>query len=431
MRTAIFLPAKGNSERIKNKNIFNLDGMPLFLITLDKIIKSGLFDEVWLDSESPEIHKMADHLNCLRLHRDPALATNAADGNGMFLNEVRHTEADIIVQILCTSPFIAPGTLKKGLDVLMSGSEYDSVVLVRKDKRYEWTESGPGYDCAHIPNSVDLPWIYSETMGLYMVRREAALKTGRRIGEKPYLLEASPLEAVDLNDPEDLPLAEAIAAGMRERARSRFAMLAVHFSSPMLSDIMDDLGVRGVISSLKPNLRRSRILGRAFTLHLRPLRSGEDYSGIYKTLESYNHITPGDVIMVQNDCPNYAYFGELNANMAVKAGAAGAVIGGMTRDSAAVSEIGFPVFARGVCCADVRKRATCDSYGKKIVINGIEINRGDLIFADREGVIVFPFEWEARILERALEAFVKEHSIIANIMSSQNYNDLYSRFGGF
>ena len=46
MKVVAFLPAKGSSERIENKNIKLLDGKPLFLYTLEKLVKCDFIDEV-------------------------------------------------------------------------------------------------------------------------------------------------------------------------------------------------------------------------------------------------------------------------------------------------------------------------------------------------------------------------------------------------
>ena len=64
MRTVIFLPAKGESSRVENKNLKLLDGKPLFLHTLEKIASSMIFDEVYLDTDSDEIIEAASEINC-------------------------------------------------------------------------------------------------------------------------------------------------------------------------------------------------------------------------------------------------------------------------------------------------------------------------------------------------------------------------------
>jgi hypothetical protein len=104
------------------------------------------------------------------------------------MNEVRHVDADIYIQILATSPFISINTIRKGVDELLSNPKFDSAVLIKKDQQYLWGDSKPTYDINNIPNSVDLPTSIIETMGLYIVRREAAQHTKRRIGDMPFLI---------------------------------------------------------------------------------------------------------------------------------------------------------------------------------------------------------------------------------------------------
>ena len=61
-KVVAFVPAKGSSERIENKNAKLLDGRPLVVHTLDKLLKCRNVDDVFLDTESDEIAKLARHL---------------------------------------------------------------------------------------------------------------------------------------------------------------------------------------------------------------------------------------------------------------------------------------------------------------------------------------------------------------------------------
>lgn len=277
---------------------------------------------------------------------------------------------------------------------MLENVEYDSVVLVRKEKQYLWKDKQPVYDKFHIPNSFNLDDTVIETMGLYIVRKNVALEKKMRFGDNVFLLEADALESIDVNYPDDFELASYIAAGIREKERQLLRNMGQILTSCILSDILDDMGLKGVIRGLQLNMADNKVMGRAKTLKLRLLKDGEDFTGIYDALESYNTIVPSDVIVVENECDEYAYFGDLNANMALRAGAVGAVIGGKTRDYAAVKALNFPVFSTGYSCADVRKRATTESYNKKICLQGINVSPGDLIFGDNDGVVVIPQKYE-------------------------------------
>ena len=431
MKVVAFLPAKGTSSRVDNKNIKLLDGKPLFLHSLEKLTECDFIDEVYLDTESEHIIDLASEVNCKVLKRDPALANNKTDGHQLFMNEVNQVEADIYIQILCTSPFIEKETLRDGVHQLLESNEYDSAVLVREERQYLWKDGKPTYDVDRIPNSNELAPNVIETMGLYMVKREAALKLNKRIGLTPLILKASPTEAIDVNYPEDFELADLIAAGKRAAKRKLLNNIKTHLTSSMLSDIMDDLGIPGVIKGPRPNIDSVKVFGRAKTLRLRRLEEGEDFKGIYEALHTYETIVPNDIIVVENEVSQYAYFGELNANLAIRSGASAAIIGGMTRDTAEVKKLGFPVFASGSTCKDVRKRATVDHYNKTIEIEGIKISPEDLIFGDRDGVIVIPKRHEDEVLKTAFDIIRNEKSLLIEISKGKGILDLTKDHGFF
>ena len=432
MKVVAFLPAKGNSERIESKNIKLLDGTPLFLHTLQKLSSCNFIDEVYLDSESDTILEYAPYLNYKPMKRDSRLANNKTDGHQMFYNEVCQVEADIYIQILGTSPFIKEETIKKGIDILVEHQEFDSVVLVKNEKQYTWNENGPNYDINHIPNSKDLPDVVIETMGLYIVKSEAAHKYKKRIGNKPYLLRASAIESVDVNYPDDFYLAEMIARGLHQDEVRECAVLANHLSSCILSDVLWDFGLRNsVITGLKLNIREKKILGRANTLKIRKLNENEDFRGIYDGLKTYQKMRSGEIIIVENECPGYAYFGELNCNLAIRTGIIGSIINGVTRDINRVTELGYPVFAKGYCCSDVRGVATIEDHNQVIHIDGVEICPGDLIFGDVDGIVVIPKKYEKEILSKAMQSIRTEKTVIDKIIDKIDAYAIYEQEGAF
>ena len=431
MKIVAFLPVKGTSERIENKNMKLMDGKPLFLYTLEKLVKCDFLDEVYLDSESKEVFDMASEIECKHIYRDPSLATNKTDGHKLFYNEVKQVEADIYIQILCTSPFIKPETIERGIKILKEKSEYDSVVLMSKEKQYLWKDNQPIYDKYHIPNSKDLPYTMVETMGLYIIRKDVALKNKMRFGDKVYFLEAEPIEKIDVNYPDEFNLANYIAAGLREKEREMFTNLSKILSSCMLSDILDDLNIDGVVSHMILNLPHKRVLGRAKTLKLRKLKENETYEGIYDALISYDTIVPNDIIVVENECREFAYFGNLNASLAMRAGAVAAIIDGCTRDNLATQDLDFPVFSRGYNCRDVRKRATVESMNKTIKLGEIKVHPGDLIFADNDGIIVIPRKYEQVIIKRAIETINKEKNVVNEIVLGRTAKNIIKEVGTF
>ena len=393
-------------------------------------MECDFIDEIYLDTESDEVIDLASETNCKILKRDPNLASNTTDGNKLFFNEVNFVDADIYIQILGTSPFIEKDTIKKGIDAIKNDG-FDSALLIRKERLYTWNNDGPNYDIENIPNSIDLDDTIIETMGLYIVKRDSVLSTQKRIGNKPYLLEATALEAIDVNWQEDFDLANLIAKGKRENERKLLSNIKSHLTSAILSDIMDEFGLDCVLSSFKLNIPHKKILGKAKTLKIRALKDGEDYRGIYKALNTYKTIIPNDIIIVENEISDYAYFGELNANLAIRSGASAAIIGGVTRDTAEVEKLGFPVFSKGSNCKDVRKRATMESYNKTIELGGVKVSPNDLIFGDNDGIIIIPKKHELKILKRVFEVIKTENNILVDIASGIDLDKLTKEHGFF
>ena len=363
MSVVAFVPAKSTSERVPQKNLAVLDGEHLFKRKLRQALDCPAITEVCLDSESEDIAELARDLPVTWLKRPAELATNAADGHDMFEWECRQRpHADIWMQLLCTAPFVSAATMTRAIEALRENPEADSLVGVSRAKQYCWTNRAPAYGSGRIPNSCDLSDTVIEAMSLYMVRRpQNGEPPARRFGSRPVLFELDPIEQVDINTDADLALAEQLAAGDRAKEALHFRAIAAHLSSTVLADICKEQGLHTVLPRKIRPTSGGRLLGRAKTLSLgalEPSGPGSDWKGIYDALDSYRFVRQGDVIMVANELPECAYFGDLNANLAIRSGAVGAVIDGVTRDTADVRKLGLPVYAHASHCNDIKFEGT-------------------------------------------------------------------------
>lgn len=428
-KTVAFVPAKGNSERIQNKNLSVLDGEYLFKRKLRQLLDCKLIDEVYLDTDSDEIAELASDLPVKRLKRPSELASNATDGHELFAWECAQVNADVYVQALCTAPFVGAETLDRALTGLISSEVNDSLVAVTKTKQYLWDGNEPLYGRGRIPNSVDLPVTTIEAMSLYVVRREV-LHTGKRFGSSPILFELTPIENIDVNWPEELALAETIAAGVRAQENLRLAALMPYLSSALLSDITREIGIADCTLP-KEISGHKRFFGRAKTLLLDQCQPGEPWQGIYDALDSYQFVRPGDVVMVENRVKDRAYFGNLNAQLAMRAGAVGAVVDGVTRDKDDVAKLGFSVFAHGYYCADIKFEGTLRAMNNPIQIGKTSISNGDYIFADSDGVVVIPQRRWPEIHRLALKAIEKEFKVGMSVAMGVPPKQIFDALGEF
>ncbi len=437
MRVIGFVPAKGSSDRIKSKNLQILDGEFLFRRKLRQLIESGVFDEVWLDTESDEIAALAADLPVRIMRRDPALASNATDGHALFANECRSVPGgDIYVQALCTAPFVGADTLRRAVAALRHASETDSLVAVTFEKHYEWADGDPTYGRGRIPNSVELPRRTIEAMSLYMMRASSTFFPEKRFGARPVLFELTAEERLDINYTPDLELAETICAGARQKETMLFRALRPHLSSCVFSDLTKDLGMTCTLPQPLKAVSGQRLLGRAKTLKLTTLpegssREGGQWKGIYDALRSYAFIRSGDVIVVSTDVPDRAYFGELNAHLAVRAGAVGVVVDGITRDVEAVRPLELPVFARGIWANDIKYEGTTAAMNTAVEMGGVPVRNNDVVFGDGDGVVVIPAERWDEILRQSLDAIENESRVRLNAALGRPVGELLEKFGYF
>lgn len=429
VKIVAFVPAKGSSDRLPNKNLAVLDGEYLFKRKLRQLLDCKLIDEVYLDTDSDQIAELVSDLKVKRLSRPKALSTNATDGHELFAWECAQVDADIYIQALCTAPFVGSETVSRAIDRLISSVNNDSLVAVSTTKLYLWEGDRPQYGFDRIPNSEELPATRTESMSLYAIRKEA-LYLDKRFGLSPIFFELSPTENIDVNWPDDLILAESIASGIRAKENLQFAALKPHLSSALLSDITREIGLKNCALP-KEICGSGTFFGRAKTLLLDQCQEGESWSGIYDALDSYQFLRPGDVIVVENRVKNHAYFGNLNANLAIRTGAIGAVIDGVTRDKDGVLKLGFPVFARGYSCVDIKFEGTLRSMNQPIQIGETMIANDDLIFADSDGVIALPKARWAEIHDLALKGIEKEFKVGVAVAMGFLPKDIYQELGEF
>ncbi|MBR4328932.1 MAG: acylneuraminate cytidylyltransferase family protein, partial [Candidatus Riflebacteria bacterium] len=146
------------------------------------------------------------------LKRDEKYDLATADVNNMFYTFSLTVPADIYVLAHATAPFLKSTSIDKGVLAVKSGL-YDSALAVRKMQEFIWKDNKPfNYDIKKIPRTQDLTPLFVETTGLYIYTKEVIQNNRSRIGDKPLLLEVSSIEAVDINNPIDFEIANAISS---------------------------------------------------------------------------------------------------------------------------------------------------------------------------------------------------------------------------
>ena len=210
MKIVALVPMKLNNQRLPGKNIKCFDnGRPLCHYILSTLLSVKEIDEVYVYCSNPDIQNYIPE-GVKYLRRSESLDQNTTKINEVIAAFANEVTADIYVMTHATSPFVRADSIRKGLKALLEG-DYDSAFAVQNISTFLWKDGKPfNYDLDNIPRTQDLEPIYAETSGFYIFRPEVIKQMHRRIGNKPYMVEVSQIEATDVDEAEDFMIANAI-----------------------------------------------------------------------------------------------------------------------------------------------------------------------------------------------------------------------------
>jgi len=139
--------------------------------------------------------------------------------------------------------------------------------------------------------------------------------------------------------------------------------------------------------------------------------------------ESWKYIleTPEPRVLVLQDLDQPpgagAYLGEVMATIHRRLGCIGGVTNGCVRDLDEVRALGFHFFAAGVCVSHAYVHLV--DVGTPVKVGGTMIHTGDLLHADKHGVLLVPEQIADKIPEAAAQVAEREQRLIAHCKSPE------------
>lgn len=209
-QTVAVVPMKLNNRRLAGKNTKRFtNGKPLCYYILSTLLTVDEIDDVYVYCSNPDIQKFIPE--CVKfLQRSTYLDQDTTSMTEVLIAFTADVPADIYVMAHTTAPFITKASITSGITAVKSG-EYDSSFAAKKLQDFLWKDGVPlNYELSKIPRTQDLPAVYEETSGFYIYKHDVMAKMHRRIGEKPFIVEVGEIESVDIDEPEDFMIADAI-----------------------------------------------------------------------------------------------------------------------------------------------------------------------------------------------------------------------------
>lgn len=207
MRIVAVVPIKLNNERFPGKNTVVAGGKPLICHILNTLAGMDELDAIYVYCSDESVTRyLPPRVQFLK--RPCALDLPESNFTQIFGSFSEKIKADIYLYTHATAPLLTKQTLTACINKV-KGGEHDSAFTAELFQEFLWQDGKPlNFDPAYVPRTQDLPKIYKETSGAYVFKRSVFEKYRRRVGEDPFLAVVSKIEAIDINYPDDLELAD-------------------------------------------------------------------------------------------------------------------------------------------------------------------------------------------------------------------------------
>lgn len=226
------IPARQGSVRIPLKNIKPLNGIPLIAYTIQTALKSNVFSEVIVSTDSVEIAKIArDWGACVPDLRPKELSESLSPDLEWVMHAIEHLvqtnndEIDCVAILRPTSPLRTPSTIKRAMRLFKENLWADSlrameITHVHPGKMWrvnDAMEAVPYLDQSqevtptHNRPTQSLEEVWVQNASLEVTRLTSLIHSNSISGKRVMGFQMPGYEGFDLNSPLDWKLLEFLA----------------------------------------------------------------------------------------------------------------------------------------------------------------------------------------------------------------------------
>jgi CMP-N,N'-diacetyllegionaminic acid synthase len=224
MRNLAVIPARSGSKGIKDKNIKMLSGKPLLAYTIEAAKQSGLFDEIFVSTDSEKYAKIAQEWGAsVPFLREDELSTDIASSWDVVKNAIIRfrdmgKEFDTVALLQPTSPLRTADDIIAGYNMMKEKDANIIVAVCEVDHSPLWSNILPkdlsfinfiNQDIVNMPRQ-SLPIYYRINGALYIAKTKYLMSTDNIYADKSYAVIMSKEHSVDIDDEMDFVIAEVL-----------------------------------------------------------------------------------------------------------------------------------------------------------------------------------------------------------------------------
>ncbi|MDG1857635.1 MAG: hypothetical protein P8I94_00945 [Emcibacteraceae bacterium] len=170
--------------------------------------------------------------------------------------------------------------------------------------------------------------------------------------------------------------------------------------------------------NIKPISQTMKVCGTVYPLHCLGRSNINLHEAIYQARES-------DVLVGSlESLPEAGYWGDILTCAAQQKGLKGLVLDGCVRDADDIDTLNFPIFAQGLNILGTGKERG-GTIGEMITIGDIEINAGDVVVGDRDGVVIIPANRLNDVIKASIAREEKEDEVRCRLKAGESSLEIY------
>ena len=212
------IPAKKNSQDLKNKNLKKLNNLSLFELAILGAKKSRFINKIYLSSDSDKILSKGKKHQIELIRRKKSLSTNSASANSVIFDFIKNylkndQENFIIVYLQPTSPFRNTNHIDGAINYFIK-KKFRLLLSVTENKNffkslYKKNNTLFPYfnDKLITKNRQNLKKIYCPNGAIYIFYSDDFMKNKKLGFVKSGYFIMNKIDSIDIDDEEDYQLA--------------------------------------------------------------------------------------------------------------------------------------------------------------------------------------------------------------------------------
>lgn len=201
------------------------------------------------------------------------------------------------------------------------------------------------------------------------------------------------------------------------------------YGSSTVGAVLDDLGLGGLITRIRPVAAGFRFAGPAFTAKLEVGELGSFLDTDFKIGEYIDQPPPGAVVAIDMAGAPVSALGGIATRVAQRRGLAAIVIDGGSRDLDETRGMGFPLFVRHSLPVTGRRRVRVIGTGIPIQLDGVAVSPGDILVGDDTGIVCVPIGMLEQVANRAAAITTRDERVRALVEQGSGFTEAFLQEG--